>query len=196
MKTFSKILAVILAVLLVAVAVIGLMEMPEAEEGAELTKAQKLIVLLKTYLNEILATFNLSLGAFLLAIFNTISRQSQTTAKSAAATDGQVAELVKSNDKLLVDATEKDGKIKDLAEKIDVLMSVLTETLLLSDLPVTVREKITAYKAEYDKLASAANDAVKAVETTVTAVTEMADKLSEEKETTVIAEDTAAVARF
>ncbi|MCM1043487.1 MAG: hypothetical protein NC350_04705 [Corallococcus sp.] len=196
MKTFSKILAVILAVLLVAVAVIGLMEMPEAEEGAELTKAQKVIVILKTYLNEILATFNLSLGAFLLAIFNTISRQSQTTAKSAAATDGQVAELVKSNEKLLADSKEKDGKIKELASKLDVLMCVLSETLLLSDLPVTVREKITAYKAEYDKLASAANDAVKAVETATAVVVEVADKLSEEKETTAIAEDTAVVARF
>lgn len=165
MKTFSKIVATILAILLVGVVVIGVMEMPVAEEGQELSKAEQVIVLVKTYLNEILATLNLSLGAFIILIFNTVSKQATNTANYSAGTDKQVATLKSDLQTQLTNITKLSESVTALSQKIDIIGTTLTETLLLSDLPVTVREKITGYKQQYDSISGKVVAVAETVET-------------------------------
>lgn len=152
MKTFSKIVATILTILLLCVVVIGVMEMPVAEEGQELSKAQEVIVLIKTNLNEILSVLNVSLGTVVVATFGIIKKQTTNTANFSEGTGKQITELIKTFKSVIETQNNIIAEQSRLSQKMDITNNVLTETFMLSDLPVTVREKITNYKQQYDSI--------------------------------------------
>ena len=85
MKTFSKILMVILILIFLVVAVLGFLEMPVATEGEELTAAQRVLVALKTHLSTILTAIGLPLDAVLLALFVAINKQAAAATRRADA---------------------------------------------------------------------------------------------------------------
>jgi hypothetical protein len=165
MKTFIKILLVILVLLFIFAAVIGFLEMPVAEEGEELSMAQQWIVKLKTYLSEIMTVLGLSLDAVLLYIFLAIQKLSANTSTSANATSAEVEGIKSNQTEQQKEIIAVDNNVQALSGKLDVLMEMFGQTLLLSDLPSTVREKVQGYITDYDglknKVINAVSDTVK-----------------------------------
>lgn len=160
MKTFSKILMVILILIFLVVAVLGFLEMPVAPEGEELTAAQRVLVALKTHLSTILTAIGLPLDAVLLALFVAINKQAAATTSKAGVTSGEV-ELIKNNQQSQQCELKTVGNnVYTLSNKLDVLTEMLSETLLMSDMPASLRERIQDFKTHYDKIKTADKNTV------------------------------------
>lgn len=172
MKNFVKILLILLVMLFVFAAVIGFLEMPIAEEGEELTMVEQWIVKLKMYMAEIMTVLGLSLDAVLLYIFLAIQKLSTNTSMSATATSTEVEGIKSNQTEQQKEIIAVDNNVQALSGKLDVLMDMFSETLMLSDLPSTVREKVQNYIQDYDglkgKVINAVSEKVKAVTATAT----------------------------
>lgn len=148
MKAFAKTVAVVAMILLVLLLVINAVHV-EVPEGEEPTKAQAFMLWLQENVNLAAGTLNVtvaSIEAFLIVVIqkssSLTSDTATSTAKNVVINTEKIDELAKIVEQL-VNNREIDAK------KQDMLMSTLTDTLLLSDLPVTVREQINTTKGAY-----------------------------------------------
>lgn len=148
MKTFAKTLGIIALVLVVLLLILNAVNI-EIPEGEEPTKAQQILLDVKANINLIagaLGTTTSAIVGFLIVVIQKTSTVTgDNTTKLIAEgviTNGKIADLQKTQ-------AEAVAANKIATEKLDLLMSVLTDTLLLSDLPVSVREKINNVKGEY-----------------------------------------------
>ena len=146
MKTMAKIVTVLLVCALIFTAVIGFMEMPVADENGEITKAQEIIVMLKTHLDKLLTTTGLTLSAVVMWLVTSIDKSSK---KAFDGTTDNSKHIEKMETKL----NEMDGKIDTTAsQKVDVVMEALMAIFLASEMPASVREKLLAIKNKYDDI--------------------------------------------
>ena len=152
MKNFVKILLVLLVAVFIFAAIVGFMEMPVASEGEELTVIEQWIVKLKTYISEVLTALGVSLNAVLLYIFLTIQKLSANTNATASAASSEVAGIKGSQDEQQKQITAVGGDIQALSGKMDILMDLFSQTLMLSDLPATVRNKVQGHIDDYGNL--------------------------------------------
>lgn len=152
MKTMAKIITVILVIFLGFVAFVGFIDMPVAEEGEQLSKAEEIIVWLKTNLEKVLSATGLTLNAVLVWLMTAIQKSSNTAMTTSGATEQKLLELNDKVDKML---TKEDTVVR---QKMDYLMQMLSSTLLASEVPASVREKISTIKDEYDKITEKVDD--------------------------------------
>ena len=148
MKAFAKTVGIIALVLMMLLLVINGINV-EIPEGQEPTKAQQLLLDIKANINLIagaLGTTTSAIVGFLMVVVNKTSAiTGDNTAKliaEGATTNGKIDNLEEKTDKNSAD-------VAVLAKKLDMLMSMLADTLLLSDLPVTVREQVNTTKGAY-----------------------------------------------
>lgn len=151
MKAFAKTLGIIALVLMLLLLVINGVNV-EIPEGQEPTKAQQLLLDIKANVNLIAGALGTTTSAIVGFLMVVIQKTSSVTGDNTT--------------KLIAEGITTNGKIDDLrkameksiasnmvtAEKVDILMAILSDTLLLSDLPVSVREKINNMKGAYDAL--------------------------------------------
>lgn len=152
MKNFVKILLVLLVAVFIFAAIVGFMEMPVAEEGEELTVVEQWIVKLKTYMSEVLTALGVSLNAVLLYIFLTIQKLSANTNATTGAASSEVAGIKGNQEAQQKQITAVGGDIQALSGKMDILMDLFSQTLMLSDLPATVRNKVQEHIDDYGNL--------------------------------------------
>lgn len=152
MKTMAKIITVILVIFLGFVAFVGFIDMPVAEEGEQLSKAEEIIVWLKTNLEKVLSATGLTLNAVLVWLMTAIQKSSNTAMTTSGATEQKLVDLNDKVDKML---TKEDTVVR---QKMDYLMQMLSSTLLASEVPASVREKISTIKDEYDKITEKVDD--------------------------------------
>lgn len=151
MKAFAKIIGVVALVLMLLLLVVNAVNV-EIPEGQEPTKAQQLLLDIKANINLIAGALGTTTSAIVGFLMVVIQKTSTVTGDNTT--------------KLIAEGVMTNGKIDDLrkameqsiasnivtAEKVDILMAILSDTLLLSDLPVSVREKINNMKGAYDAL--------------------------------------------
>jgi hypothetical protein len=151
MKAFAKIIGVVALVLMLLLLVVNAVNV-EIPEGQEPTKAQQLLLDIKANVNLIAGALGTTTSAIVGFLMVVIQKTSTVTGDNTT--------------KLIAEGVLTNGKIDDLrkameqsiasntvtAEKVDILMAILSDTLLLSDLPVSVREKINNMKGAYDAL--------------------------------------------
>ena len=149
MKAFAKTVGIIALVLMLLLLVINGINV-EIPEGQEPTKAQQLLLDVKANISLIAGalgtTTSAIVGFLMIVIQKTSTIAGDNTAKliaEGATTNGKIDNLQEKTD-------QNSADVAVLAKKLDMLMSVLTDTLLLSDLPVSVREKINNMKGAYD----------------------------------------------
>lgn len=152
MKTMAKIITVILVIFLGFTAFVGFIDMPVAEEGEQLSKAEEIIVWLKTNLEKVLSATGLTLNAVLVWLMTAIQKSSNTAMTTSGATEQKLVDLNDKVDKML---TKEDTVVR---QKMDYLMQMLSSTLLASEVPASVREKISTIKDEYDKITEKMDD--------------------------------------
>lgn len=148
MKAFARTVTIIALVIMMLLLVINGINV-EIPEGQEPTKAQQLLLDVKTNINLIagaLGTTTSSIVGFLMIVIQkNAAITGDNTAKliaEGATTNGKIDNLEEKTDKNSAD-------VAVLAKKLDMLMSMLADTLLLSDLPVTVREQVNTTKGAY-----------------------------------------------
>lgn len=155
MKAFAKIIGVVALVLMLLLLVVNAVNV-EIPEGQEPTKAQQLLLDIKANINLIagaLGTTTSAIVGFLMVVIQKTSTVTgDNTTKLIAEgvlTNGKIDELRKAMEKSIASNTVT-------AEKVDIIMAILSDTLLLSDLPVSVREKINNLKGVYNALTAQA----------------------------------------
>lgn len=151
MKAFAKIIGVVALVLMLLLLVVNAVNV-EIPEGQEPTKAQQLLLDIKANINLIAGALGTTTSAIVGFLMVVIQKTSTVTGDN---TTKLIAEGVLTNGKIdeLRKATEKSIASNTVtAEKVDIIMAILSDTLLLSDLPVSVREKINNMKSAYDAL--------------------------------------------
>lgn len=150
--TFRTILIVLAVVLLIITAVIYFIDTPVVEEGQEPTTAQKIILLGKKYLGEILLAFGVSgvalIGAFAKLIYNSAKR----TAEESKTTSADMGILMKKNAEQEAKIAALEDLIKLLMKKQDITNNVLLNTFALSELPLSLREQIHNAQNAYSGL--------------------------------------------
>lgn len=142
MKTFAKIVVVVLVIVLIVAAVIGFIETPVIAEGEEPTKAQALILAAKEHLDKILAAVGLSLDAALMYIFMAIQKTSAATQESGTVTTKTLEETKAELDAAKNELQKLAAALSVFSKKQDVSNKILTDTLLASDMPSETRAKI------------------------------------------------------
>lgn len=151
MKAFAKIIGVVALVLMLLLLVVNAVNV-EIPEGQEPTKAQQLLLDIKANINLIAGALGTTTSAIVGFLMVVIQKTSTVTGDN---TTKLIAEGVLTNGKIdeLRKATEKSIASNTVtAEKVDIIMAILSDTLLLSDLPVSVREKINNLKGAYNAL--------------------------------------------
>lgn len=151
MKAFAKIIGVVALVLMLLLLVVNAVNV-EIPEGQEPTKAQQLLLDIKANINLIAGALGTTTSAIVGFLMVVIQKTSTVTGDN---TTKLIAEGVLTNGKIdeLRNATEKSIASNTVtAEKVDIIMAILSDTLLLSDLPVSVREKINNLKNTYNAL--------------------------------------------
>lgn len=146
MKTFAKIVTILLALFLVFTAVVGFLDMPVADEGAELNAAQKVIVFLKTNLAELLSAGGLTLSGTIVWLVNAIDKTGRLATRVSADTEKKLDDLWK-NTELTLTKLQSDNKLQN-----EIIMELLSTVFLASDMPASVRERVLAYKEKFDNL--------------------------------------------
>ena len=148
-KLFKTIFIVIAVILLIITAVLYFMDTPVVEEGQEPTIAQKIILLGKKYLSEILMASGVSIigiiGIFVKLIYNQVK---QTFARSDL-TSAEVAELKEENAELRKQITNMVSSITSLTKKQDIANNALLTTFSLSEMPSAVRSQIFTALSDY-----------------------------------------------
>lgn len=151
MKAFAKTIGIIALVLMVLMLVINAVNI-EIPEGQEPTKAQQILLDIKANINLIAGALGTTTSAIVGFLMVVIQKTSTVTGDN---TTKLIAEGVITNGKIddLRTAMEQNiASNKITNEKVDILMAILSDTLLLSDLPVSVREKINNMKGAYNAL--------------------------------------------
>lgn len=148
MKAFARTVTIVALVIMMLLLVINGINV-EIPEGQEPTKAQQLLLDIKANINLIagaLGTTTSAIVGFLMVVIQKTSTiTGDNTAKliaEGATTNGKIDNLEEKTDKNSAD-------VAIIIQKMDMLMNTLTDTLLLSDLPVTVREQINTTKGAY-----------------------------------------------
>lgn len=167
MKKFAKVLTTVLVIFLVFTAVISFLDMPVAEEGKELTKAQELLVMLKTYLNEMLSVAGLTATGAMAWAVNVINKTTNVTSTSTNETAKSMVELKSEIEEI------KNAQDKTVGDKLDLLMQMISSVFLASDMPATVRAKVTDFVDSFDKVKAKASPA------TVTEVVQVVKEIVE-----------------
>lgn len=168
-KTFKTIFIVMAVVLLIITALLYYIDTPVVEEGQTPTVAQKIILLGKEYLGEILAVCGVSamglIGILAKLIYN-------STNKSLA--ENQATSAIVSSLEQKYENSEKENIalrqiVTIMSKKQDITSTLLMTIFSLSELPVSVREQIHSAQTEYNSLDVAlqiAGQVVKAVKNT------------------------------
>ena len=152
MKTLKTILIVLAAVLLIITAVLYFVDTPVVEEGQEPTLPQKVIILGKEYLAEILTALGVSgIGAMTWLYFR-IRSSAQSTLTQSQSTGANVKGLVTKVDEQQEIIKQQDEKITVLTEKLDILSSVIMTVFSLSDMPTNVRGIVHAGQETYKSI--------------------------------------------
>lgn len=148
MKAFARTVTIVALVIMMLLLVINGINV-EIPEGQEPTKAQQLLLDIKANINLIAGalgtTTSAIVGFLMIVIQKTSVIAGDNTAKliaEGATTNGKIDNLQEKTD-------QNSADVAVLAKKLDMLMSILTDTLLLSDLPVTVREQVNTTKGAY-----------------------------------------------
>ena len=151
-KTFKTIFIVLAVILLILTVFLYYVDSPVVEEGQEPTVAQKIILLGKQYLGEILAICGVSavglIGVLTKLILNSANKtlqQSEGTSAEVADLKSELAESRKENSQLRRELTLRDKK-QDIANNL--IMTIFS----LSDLPAAVRERVYRAQTEYNAL--------------------------------------------
>lgn len=141
MKAFAKTIMIVCLVLLAVLLVINAVKI-EVPEGEEPTKAQQLLIDVKNNADLIAGTLGTTTSAIAGFLYIVIQKTSTITNDNTAKI---VADNLTTNQTLATIVSEIANSRADnekTEKKLDTLMEILSETLLLSDLPVSVREKI------------------------------------------------------
>lgn len=149
-KTFKTIFIVAAVLVLVAAAVLYFVDAPVVEEGETPTVAQKVILLGKKYLTELLAAAGVSVVGVIGVLAKLIYNAVRQTVEKSTLTSTEVAEIKKENAELKSQIADAVAAIVALAKKQDVANNAILTTFALSELPASVRLKIDEAKAAYD----------------------------------------------
>lgn len=151
-KTFRTIFIVLAVILLVITALLYFIDTPVVEEGQEPTVAQKLVLLGKKHLGEILAVCGVSgiglLGVLTKLIYNSVKKMS-TQSQTTSADVSRLEERLKMSEKENAELKEQTARME---KKQDIANNMLMTVFSLSELPASLREKIHAAQAEYNGL--------------------------------------------
>lgn len=151
-KTFKTILIVLAVVLLIITAVLYFIDTPVVEEGQEPTLPQKLVLLGKEYLAEILLACGASgiglLGVFAKLIYNSVTKSVTENKATSAYVLSLEKRLENNNNKI----EEQNRTISVMSKKQDIANNLLMTIFSLSELPVSVREQIHKAQTEYNAL--------------------------------------------
>ena len=149
-KTFKTIFIVAAVLVLVAAAVLYFVDAPVVEEGETPTVAQKVILLGKQYLTELLAAAGVSVVGVIGVLAKLIYNAVRQTVEKSTLTSAEVAEIKKENAELKLQIADAVAAIAALAKKQDVANNAILTTFALSELPASVRLKIDEAKTAYD----------------------------------------------
>lgn len=184
-KTFRTIFIVLAVVLLIITAVLYFIDTPVVEEGQEPTTAQKVILLGKDYLSEILLACGASgiglMGVLTKLIYNSANK-TLTQSLSTSADILTLTNRLKDNEQTIAALTEIIGK---MSKKQDIANNMLMTTFSLSELPASLREQIHNAQTEYNGL----DKTVKIVEQ----IAETAKNADESEEQTAKIEDNSVI---
>lgn len=165
-KTFRTIFIVLAVILLIITAVLYFIDAPVVEEGQEPTVAQKIILLGKEYLSEILLACGASgiglMGVLTKLIYNSANK-TLTQSLSTSADILNLTNRIKDNEHTIAALTDIIGK---MSKKQDIANNVLLTTFSLSELPASLREQIHNALTEYnglDKAISSVQQVIEAV---------------------------------
>lgn len=157
-KTFKTIFIVAAVLVLVAAAVLYFVDAPVVEEGETPTVAQKVILLGKQYLTELLTAAGVSVVGVIGVLAKLIYNAVRQTVEKSTLTSAEVAEIKKENDELKLQIADAVAAIAALAKKQDVANNAILTTFALSELPASVRLKIDEAKAAYDAVGTTAEN--------------------------------------
>lgn len=153
-KTFKTIFIVLAVILLVLTVFLYYIDAPVIEEGKDPTVAQKIILLGKKYLGEILAICGVSalglIGVLVKLIYNA-GKDTQIASQHTSADVSALSERLNASEALIAKLTLY---IEQLSKKEDIANNTLLTTFSLSELPVSLRETIHAAITEYNGLTS------------------------------------------
>ena len=149
-KTFKTIFIVAAVLVLVAAAVLYFVDAPVVEEGETPTVAQKVILLGKQYLTELLAAAGVSVVGVIGVLAKLIYNAVRQTVEKSTLTSAEVAEIKKENAELKLQIADAIAALAALAKKQDVANNAILTTFALSELPASVRLKIDEAKTAYD----------------------------------------------
>ena len=155
-KTFKTIFIVAAVLVLIAAAVLYFVDAPVVEEGETPTVAQKVILLGKQYLTELLAAAGVSVVGVIGVLAKLIYNAVRQTVEKSTLTSAEVTEIKKENDELKLQIADAVAAIAALAKKQDVANNAILTTFALSELPASVRLKIDEAKAAYDAVGTTA----------------------------------------
>lgn len=189
-KTFKTIFIVAAVLVLVAAAVLYFVDAPVVEEGETPTVAQKVILLGKKYLTELLATAGVSVVGVIGVLAKLIYNAVRQAVEKSTLTSAEVAEIKKENAELKLQIADAVAAIVALAKKQDVANNAILTTFALSELPASVRLKIDEAKAAYDAVGTTAENP----ETTPAPAPVAADDTTTEAEPATTAEPAEAAA--
>lgn len=155
MKTIKVILIVLAIVLLALTAFFYFVDAPIIEEGQEPTVAQKILLLGKQYLAELLALLGASALGVMAVLAKFIYNSSKNTQTVANTTSLEILQLKTENAELKNQFTRLYEITTNMGQKQDILTNALLTTLSLSELPTSVREKIYTAQTAYNALGTA-----------------------------------------
>lgn len=150
--TIGIIVIVLAIVLLGIVAFLYFIDDPVVEEGKEPTVAQKIILLGKKYLGELLGIFGVSGIAVMGFLTKWIYESSKKTLAQSVNTTEDVAGLKSDNVQLRAENREQKKLLLKLIKKQDIANNMLMTLFSLSDLPASVREQIYKAQGAYDEV--------------------------------------------
>ena len=119
-KTFKTIFIVAAVLVLVAAAVLYFVDAPVVEEGETPTVAQKVILLGKKYLTELLAAAGVSVVGVIGVLAKLIYNAVRQTVEKSTLTSTEVAEIKKENAELKSQIADAVAALAALAKKQDV----------------------------------------------------------------------------
>lgn len=163
MKTIKVILVVLAVILLALTAFFYFVDAPVVEEGQEPTVAQKIVLLGKQYLAEILVAFGVSgigvIGVLVKFIYDS-SKNTQTATEGASK---EVKQLKAENAELKNKMVQLCAVIENIEQKQDILTNTILDTFSLSELPISLREQIHNAQTAYNAIGTAKNVAEQVV---------------------------------
>ena len=143
MKKTATVLCTVIAVvaifLLVALLLIGAVDMPVAEEGETLTKAQEFLVLIKTKTDELMSALGITTSSAVLFLATTIRK---TASASGVQLSADVMQKLDSIENKMIEIQAKELEREKLAKAETEGMSALLRTFIASDLPASVRQEL------------------------------------------------------